>query len=430
MIPTTNIKPSTRVNLVEGVDLALYELLSKRSISNKGGKIHIMSTKWIDISYHQNVITDAQWKSMKAKKVEGVVIRLGYRGYGSGMIKVDERFTYNLNKAKAYGFLVSVYFFSQAINASEGIAEANLVASKINIRNVKRVFCDTELADKGSGRADMISNANRTAAVKAFCDRIAALGGKPGIYASSSWIQTKLIPAQLLGYKYWVADYRGSCAWKTNVIMWQYSNKNPLGILGFNELDTNECYEDFNAKPVTPVTPVVPPKKEDTDVIIPTKPETPKEPTGSEIGAKVILKNKYLYASSTISTGFLKINSTYYVYDGKEINGRYRVTNIKEHCNGGLMYVSGWANKNDVLGIESTPSAPTKKEVTAGQKVILRGKKLYSASRGDLGIMKVNFTCYIFDGKEFNGRYRVTQSLNWVNKDINKVAGWVDIADI
>ena len=40
-------------------------------------------------------------------------------------------------------------------------------------------------------------------------------------------------------------------------------------------------------------------------------------------------------------------------------------------------------------------------------------------------------TIYIaFDGKEFNGRYRVTQSLNWVNKDINKVAGWVDIADI
>ena len=59
-----------------------------------------MSTKWIDISYHQNVITDAQWKSMKAKKVEGIVIRLGYRGYGSGALKVDERFTYNLNKAK------------------------------------------------------------------------------------------------------------------------------------------------------------------------------------------------------------------------------------------------------------------------------------------------------------------------------------------
>ena len=180
-----------------------------------------MSTKWIDISQYQGIITDAQWKSMIAKKIEGVVIRLGYRGYGSGTFKIDERFTYNLNKAKKYGLLVSVYFFSQAINAAEGTEEANLVASKINVRNVKRVFCDTELANKGAGRADMISNANRTAAVKAFCDRISAVGGKPGIYASSSWIQTKLIPAQLLGYKYWVADYRGSCAWKTNVIMWQ-----------------------------------------------------------------------------------------------------------------------------------------------------------------------------------------------------------------
>lgn len=328
--------------------------------------------------------------------------------------------------------LVSVYFFSQAINAAEGTEEANLVASKINVRNVKRVFCDTELANKGAGRADMISNANRTAAVKAFCDRISAVGGKPGIYASSSWIQTKLIPAQLLGYKYWVADYRGSCAWKTNVIMWQYANNNPLKIAGFGvKLDTNECYEDFSVKPVkTPVTPVEPPKKE--EVIISSKPDTSKEPTGTEIGAKVILKNQYLYASSTITTGFMKINSTYYIYDGKEINGRYRVTNLVEHCNGGLMYVSGWVSKSDIIKDESSTGVkvPEKKTVTVGQKVVLRNKKLYSASRGDLGFMKVSYTCYIYDGKEYNGRYRVTQALNWVGKDLSKVSGWVDIADI
>ena len=391
-----------------------------------------MSTKWIDISQYQGIITDAQWKSMIAKKIEGVVIRLGYRGYGSGTFKIDERFTYNLNKAKKYGLLVSVYFFSQAINAAEGTEEANLVASKINVRNVKRVFCDTELANKGAGRADMISNANRTAAVKAFCDRISAVGGNPGIYASSSWIQTKLIPAQLLGYKYWVADYRGSCAWKTNVIMWQYANNNPLKIAGFGvKLDTNECYEDFSVKPVkTPVTPVEPPKKE--EVIISSKPDTSKEPTGTEIGAKVILKNQYLYASSTITTGFMKTNSTYYIYDGKEINGRYRVTNLVEHCNGGLMYVSGWVSKSDIIKDESSTGVkvPEKKTVTVGQKVVLRNKKLYSASRGDLGFMKVNYTCYIYDGKEYNGRYRVTQALNWVGKDLSKVSGWVDIADI
>ena len=391
-----------------------------------------MSTKWIDISQYQGIITDAQWKSMIAKKIEGVVIRLGYRGYGSGTFKIDERFTYNLNKAKKYGLLVSVYFFSQAINAAEGTEEANLVASKINVRNVKRVFCDTELANKGSGRADMISNANRTAAVKAFCDRISAVGGKPGIYASSSWIQTKLIPAQLLGYKYWVADYRGSCAWKTNVIMWQYANNNPLKIAGFGvKLDTNECYEDFSVKPVkAQVTPVEPPKKE--EVIIPSKSDTSKEPTGTEIGAKVILKNQYLYASSTITTGFMKTNSTYYIYDGKEINGRYRVTNLVEHCNGGLMYVSGWVSKSDIIKDESSTGVkvPEKKTVTVGQKVVLRNKKLYSASRGDLGFMKVNYTCYIYDGKEYNGRYRVTQALNWVGKDLSKVSGWVDIADI
>ena len=44
--------------------------------------------KVIDISEWQGRISDSTWSEIK-KKVNGVIIRLGYRGYGNGALKLD-----------------------------------------------------------------------------------------------------------------------------------------------------------------------------------------------------------------------------------------------------------------------------------------------------------------------------------------------------
>lgn len=57
--------------------------------------------KVIDVSEWQGSIPDSVWEEIK-RKVNGVIIRLGYRGYGTGVMKLDKYFTANLNAVKRY----------------------------------------------------------------------------------------------------------------------------------------------------------------------------------------------------------------------------------------------------------------------------------------------------------------------------------------
>ena len=79
-----------------------------------------------------------------------------------------------------------------------------------------------------------------------------------------------------------------------------------------------------------------------TSVPTPVAP-TPKPTNKYAVGAEVKLVKGKLYVASTGKTAFTK-TKTYYIYDGKKINGRYRVTNNKKNCGKKpiALYVSGW----------------------------------------------------------------------------------------
>ena len=76
----------------------------------------------IDVSHHQGII---DW----AKVPYRALVRIGYRGYGSGALMKDEQFNANLAGAKANNKLLGFYFFSQAITEDEARAEADFCAS-------------------------------------------------------------------------------------------------------------------------------------------------------------------------------------------------------------------------------------------------------------------------------------------------------------
>lgn len=61
-------------------------------------------------------------------------------------------------------------------------------------------------------------------------------------------------------------------------------------------------------------------------------------------GAVVTLTNKPLYASSTVKNATSKKSGTFYIYDGKKVNGRYRITNKVKNCGKtpAFLYVTGW----------------------------------------------------------------------------------------
>lgn len=201
--------------------------------------------KIIDISF-ANTVND--WNSVK-KNVDGVIIRIGYRGYGAGNIKTDTKFIQNAKSAALWGVPTGYYFMSQAINEAESEEEADYCYKQVKEKKVSLpVFYDSELSNqKGNGRADKLTKSQRTATCKAFCNRIIAHGLKAGVYASTSWYRSFLNASELADYYIWVAQYNNKCTADHRIDLWQYTSKGSVpGILG--NVDISECYVDFSEK--------------------------------------------------------------------------------------------------------------------------------------------------------------------------------------
>ena len=197
--------------------------------------------KVIDISYAQ---TNVKWAELK---VDGVIIRCGFRAYANGRCYEDSMFSRHITNAKKTDLKLGVYFFSQAITEEEGREEAEYVLDLLKTYKVEPYFpiaIDTEYISPEKGkptpRANNISKERRTRVIRAFCDRIKAHGCEPMIYASTSWLNNQLDMKEL-PFKVWVADYRGKCYYKGAYIMWQYTDKGKVnGIPG--DVDISNCY--------------------------------------------------------------------------------------------------------------------------------------------------------------------------------------------
>jgi len=194
----------------------------------------------VDVSYCQ---TDIDWNKAKADGIEGAIVRCGFRGYETGKLQEDSMFLKHIKGAKKAGLKVGVYFFTEGINASEGKAEADYTLSLIKKAGVKLdypIAIDTEAQSAKNERAKNLSKARRTEVIKAFCERIKASGNEPMIYASTSWLNTKLDMSKL-PYKVWCAQYYSKCEYKGKYVMWQYSSEGRVaGIKG--KVDMNHCY--------------------------------------------------------------------------------------------------------------------------------------------------------------------------------------------
>ena len=196
-------------------------------------------TQGIDVSYHQGRIDFA---AVRASGIDFVIIRVGYRGYGSGKIVLDPNFHTYMKAAKAAGLRVGVYFFSQAISAEEGVEEASAALNAVAGYGLEYpLFIDSEYSTSArTGRADGLSQAARTEAVVAFCETVRNSGYRPGVYASTSWYRSQLNFATVSQYTVWNAHY-GVAASPLACGMWQYTSRGKVAGIATN-VDLNVSY--------------------------------------------------------------------------------------------------------------------------------------------------------------------------------------------
>lgn len=178
---------------------------------------------------------------------DGMIVRIGYRGYSAGVIKEDARFKEHMkgliDNRIPYGF----YFMSQAVTESEAIAEAEYCYEMTrNYDPAYPTYYDSELSNpKGNGRADKLSREERTKIALAFCRRLQQLGRRAGVYASKSWFENKLFALSLEKYSIWVAQYNSSCSYKATAYdMWQHTSSYQIAGLD-TRFDKSYCYTEF-----------------------------------------------------------------------------------------------------------------------------------------------------------------------------------------
>lgn len=194
----------------------------------------------IDVSYYQGNI---DWKKVKNSGVEFVIIRVGYRGYGSaGTLVEDPRFKTYLDGATKAGLKVGVYFYTQAITTAEAQEEAKFVLDRIKGYSLQMpVYYDIESVDYDTGRLDSagLSKAQKTALCTAFCDTIIKSGYSAGVYANYTWLNYYIDGAGL-GKKYpiWLAHYTSNTNYDQRMDMWQYSGSGTVsGISAYTDVN-------------------------------------------------------------------------------------------------------------------------------------------------------------------------------------------------
>lgn len=206
----------------------------------KGKKV---SHKGIDVSKFQG---DIDWEKVAADGVEFAIIRVGFRGYGSGLIVEDEKAKANLEGAKKAGIKLGVYFFSQAITEDEAVEEARYVVDMIKDYDIKYpVFFDTEDILDENERTQGLSADELTDIAVAFCETVKKAGYTPGIYANLRWFSGALNLEKLEDYYKWYAYYDSNLYFPYKIHMWQYSETGMVdGITG--TVDLNISFEDWD----------------------------------------------------------------------------------------------------------------------------------------------------------------------------------------
>ena len=193
----------------------------------------------IDVSKWQGAMN---WATVKNAGVRHAMIRAGY---GNSVRQTDPQFKRNAAQCIALGINWGVYWYSYATSPEMARQEARCCLQIIQgLKPTMPVAYDIEYEPGILA----LSNAQRTAMVKAFLEEVESAGYYGILYASRDFIANKLNYKDLAQYDVWCAQYGSRCTSPLPYGIWQYSSSNPLRIPGFGTiLDCNHVYKDYPA---------------------------------------------------------------------------------------------------------------------------------------------------------------------------------------
>jgi len=196
----------------------------------------------VDVSSHQY---DIDWSKVKAAGINFAIIRVGYRGYETGKVCLDDYFEKNIKGALENGIKVGVYFFSQAISPEEAVEEAEFVLKQIEGYDITYpVVFDWEPFSYTTARTYGLDNETLNKCAVAFLERVKAAGYKPMVYFNNYLGYLKYDLRQLVNYDFWYANYSAMPSMYYDFDIWQYTSTGRVDGIATN-VDMNICFKKY-----------------------------------------------------------------------------------------------------------------------------------------------------------------------------------------
>lgn len=190
----------------------------------------------VDVSSYQG---NVDWPAVKAAGADFAMLRVGFRGYGTGALVEDNAFAQNAADAANAGLTVGVYFYSQAVTEEEAAEEARFVVERLRGTNVSGpIAYDLEFYTADEARTDDLTGEQATQNALAFCDVIRQAGYEPVVYMNLHWAGSMYGMEALAHLPVWLASYGPVPALDRGVTLWQYSESGVVdGVEGPVDLD-------------------------------------------------------------------------------------------------------------------------------------------------------------------------------------------------
>lgn len=219
LFQTTNVYAATSW---AKVDTGTYQMVD-------GSNITGVVSRGIDVSHWQGTIN---WTKAAADDVEFVMLGTRYQG------TVDPNFKENATKAAAAGVKLGAYIYSYATTEDMARDEADFILNLIKDYPISfPVAFDLE-----STAQSTLSKAELAVIINAFCEKVAAAGYHPMVYANDYWLANK-IDTSSLKYDVWVARYELKHSYATPT-MWQATSTGSINGINGN-VDIDFLYRDY-----------------------------------------------------------------------------------------------------------------------------------------------------------------------------------------
>jgi len=168
---------------------------------------------------------NVDFESLKSSGVDFVMLKLGSRGYETGLLTLDENFVSNITKAQNAGLEVGVTFFSQAVTEAEAREEAQFVVDNLTPYKINYpVAYDMEYIANDTARIDILGEKEKTDVAEAFLSYLEKEGYNTILYGNKNWLLGEIEPERLLTqYDVWLNDQTPIPDYPYQFRMWKYA---------------------------------------------------------------------------------------------------------------------------------------------------------------------------------------------------------------